>query len=69
MLITRVNDKANPEVAQILECTPEQLRSIANRMEQAEKRAITGDAIHYEITPTIILAYQPEKKISQTLLK
>lgn len=59
----KIADNLNPSSARVLQCTPEQLRFIADRLDQ-ESRKVTqpGEHVLYSLSPNITLLYSPPEK-------
>lgn len=60
----KIADNQNPSSALVLSCTPEQLRMIADRLDQ-ESRKVTaaGEHILYSLSDKITLIYSPAEKV------
>lgn len=44
--------------AQLIDCTPEDLREIADNLERAGKTALTGSSVTFPISNTVALHYR-----------
>lgn len=59
----RIGDNQNPQSARVLQCTPEQLRVIADRLEQeAVNVTQKGEHVTYPLSAKITLLYTPAEK-------
>ena len=59
----KIIDSNSPSSAKVLSCSPEQLRTIADRME-IEARQVTkvGEYVTYPLSTGITLLYSPSEK-------
>lgn len=59
----KVEDNVNPQSVKTLLITPDQLRQVADRMDQEARRVtVRGENVIYQLTPRIVLVFKPEKK-------
>lgn len=58
-----IDHNTSPQSARVLEVTPDQLRLIADRLDQ-ESRKVTqsGERVLYQMTAKITLLYTPSKE-------
>jgi hypothetical protein len=61
----KIEHNISPTAVTILNCTPDQLRTIADRLDQELKRASTGQVILYPLTSKIMLSFSFERKGSE----
>lgn len=56
----RVCENGTVYSVKFVQCSPEQLRQIADRMELAiNQRSLPGETLYYELTSSILLIHQP----------
>jgi hypothetical protein len=56
----KIIDQGDVHSVKFVECTPAQLRIVADRMElAATQRALPGQALYYELTQSIVLIHNP----------
>lgn len=59
----KVTDSQTPYSFRVIEVTPDQLRIIADRLDQeALKVSQKGEYVLYELTPKIMLMFSPRKE-------
>lgn len=59
----KVLENHNPSSTKVIQCSPDQLRTIAERMEQESRRVTqNGEHVLYPLSSTITLLFMPPEK-------
>jgi len=59
----KITENQNPTSAKVLACTPDQLRTIADRLEQESRKVtVRGEHVLYALTDAITLIYTPGER-------
>ena len=63
--IQPVKDANSARAVKLLECTPDQLRMVADRLEfEARNNAVPGQLVMQEFTKDLVLVYDPPNRLA-----